>query len=252
MNNLRTLFASTRIKVVAGAMALLVVGVVLGAVITAAIPALAAGHASNTGATTTPSTTTVNQYCTLYEQTLASNLGVSVSKLESANVASLETVLAQLVKDGKITQAQADAAKAMITANGTNVCSHIDALKALAGAHRGMGPGGAGFSKFGPALKGVREAVQSAVAAKLGLSVTQMQTDLATTDIVTLAKSKGVDQATLNATITATVKTQLDSLVKAGTVTSAMETQGLAMLAQQLAAGHYGLFGLAEMGPMGH
>ena len=251
MNNLRTWMASTRVRIVAGALALLVVGGVMGAVISTVGAAHAAGDASNGANATTPTGPASNMaaYCQQYEATLASNLGVSTGKLESSNVAALETVLAQMVKDGKITQAQADQAKTMLTANGTNICSHIGGLMGKFGGHRGGGPGR--FGAFGPAIKTVRTAVQQAVATELNLTVTQLQSDLATTDIVALAKTKGVTQTALNTTITNTVKSQLDGLVKAGTVNSTMETQALTMLAQQLTAGHYGLFGLGPMGPMG-
>ena len=248
MNNLRTWLASTRVRIVAGALALLVVGGVMGAVISSVGAAHAAGNATNGANGTTAKNPAHNMaaYCQQYEAALASNLGVPTSKLESANVAALEAVIAQMVKDGKITQAQADQATAMVTANGTNICSHIDKMFGQFGKHRGHEHGG--FGAFGPAIKNIRAAVQQAVATELQMTVAQLHSDLATTDIVALAKTKGVTQTALNTTITNTVKSQLDTLVKAGTVPATMETQALSRLAQQLTNGHYGLFGLGHMG----
>ncbi len=64
-------------------------------------------------ATETPKATK-DVYCELYQQDLAKRLGVSVSALQKASLASAEDVLARLVKDGKITQDQANRIKARI------------------------------------------------------------------------------------------------------------------------------------------
>ncbi len=241
MTKIRTLFASTRVRVIAGALALLAVGGVFGAVLATALPAHASANATNGANTTTPGTPTTGVYCQLYEQTLATNLGVSANKLESANISSIDTVIDQMVKDGKLTQTQATQIKTKVAANGTNVCAHLPGLLHNL---KGHGRGGA----LGGALMTLRTAVQQAVATELNLTTTQLQSDLQTTDIVSLAKTKNITQAALNTTITNTVKAQLDGLVKAGTVTSATETRALSMLSAQLTAGHYGLFGLGKMG----
>lgn len=223
-----------------GAAGLLVLGGILGALAVTAIPALAAGRgdAANTtlvGDTTNPS---ASGYCALYEQTLAAKLGVSVSTLESDNIAAIDAVINQAVKDGKITQAQATQIEQNVAANGTNVCSHIGAF--LGKHHRG-----GRFGVFGAALSQVRADVQAAVAKKLGYAdAAHLHSALMGTDIVSLAKSKGVDQATLNATIKAAVQSDLNSLVSKGTITSAQETQALTMVTNLLNAGRYGVFGL--------
>lgn len=232
-------FRSTRVRIVAGALALLVGGGVLGAVLATAIPAAAAGHTANTTFSPSATTPTNGQYCTLYEQTLAQKLGVSVSTLESDNVAAIQAVIAQMVKDGKLTQTQADQITTQLTANGMNVCSHIGQFLGK-GRHGGSG---GGFGAFGPELKQIRTDVQTAVAKQLGYSnAAALDTALANTDIVSLAKTKNVSQTQLNSTITTTVKTDLDAAVKASTITSAQETQVLTMLQSQLTAGHYNLF----------
>jgi uncharacterized protein YidB (DUF937 family) len=238
--NIRNWFRSTRVRVVAGALALLIVGGVLGFVVSVAMPAFAAARNGNVAVATTP-TTTANAYCTLYEQTLAKELGVSVSTLESDNINAIKAVIDQAVKDGKITQAQATTIENKLTADGTNVCSHIGGI--LGGHKGGFGHAGAAFGALGQ----IRTAIQTAVATKLGYAnAAALQTALANTDIVSLAKTKGVSQATLNATISGAVKTQLDTLVKNGTITSQMETNLISMVTSALNAGQYGIFGLGK------
>jgi hypothetical protein len=230
-------FQSTRTRIVAGSLALLLGGGILGAVLATAIPAAAAGHSANTTLNPAATAPATGQYCTLYEQTLAQKLGVSVSTLESDNVAALKTVIAQMVKDGKLTQTQADTITQQIDANGTNICSHLGQF---------MGKGGkGGFGAFGAQLKQVRTDVQTAVAKQLGYSDAAALDSALTSnkgDIVALAKTKNVTQAQLNTTITNTVKGDLDKLVTAGTLTSAQETQALSLVQTQVNAGHYALF----------
>jgi hypothetical protein len=244
MEAVKRFFASTRTRIVAGSVGLLVLGGILGALAVTAIPALAAGHGdvANTtlsGDTTSPS---AGSYCTLYEQTLAAKLGVSVSTLESDNVAAIDAVINQAVKDGKLTQARATQIEAKVAANGTNVCSHIGAFM---GKHRG-----GKFGAFSAALRQVRTDVQAAVAKELGYAdAAHLQAALTGTDIVSLAKTKNVTQAALNATIKSAVQTDLNTLVSKGTITSAQETQALTMITNMLNAGRYGIFGLASGRP---
>jgi uncharacterized protein YidB (DUF937 family) len=245
MQTVKRFFASTRTRIVAGAVGLLVLGGILGALAVTAIPALAANHGDDaanttlTGNTTNPSAA---GYCALYEQTLASKLGVNVSTLESDNIAAIDAVINQAVKDGKLSQTRATQIEQKVAANGTNVCSHIGVF--LGKHHAGR------FGAFSAALHQVRTDVQTAVAKKLGYAdAAHLQSALAGTNIVSLAKSKGIDQATLNATIKSTVQADLNTLVSKGTITSAQETKALTMLTNLLNAGRYGLFGLGSGQP---
>ncbi len=246
MNRIKDFFGASRTRMTLGALGLLVVGAILGGVVATAIPALAASHnndATNNTLVANAGTTGsgVNGYCTLYEQTLANNLGVSVSKLESANVSAIDTVIDQLVKDGKLTSDKAASLKQMVAANGSNVCSHVAQFINMYHGRHGA------FGQYGAELKQIRQDVQAAVAAKLGYAnAAALRSALTSTDIVSLAKSKGVSQATLNATIRATVKSDLDKLVSNKTITSAQEAQALALVDQALSAGKYGLFGLGH------
>lgn len=50
----------------------------------------------------------MNPYCQQYQQDLAKRLGVSVSTLQKDQMAAADDVLARLVKEGKMTQSQAN------------------------------------------------------------------------------------------------------------------------------------------------
>ena len=63
--------------------------------------------ASTTTPTNSTQTKKVNPYCTLYQQSLATKLNVSVTTLTQDRKDALDAVIAQKVKDGKLKQAQA-------------------------------------------------------------------------------------------------------------------------------------------------
>src|SRR6266487_3414133 len=96
-----------------GGAALLLLAILFGAFF--AGPLLAMANGSQTAAGTPTAT---NPYCQEYLQDLAQRLNVSVSTLQQDKLASTEDVLNQLVKDGKLTQSQADAIKQRLTPNG--------------------------------------------------------------------------------------------------------------------------------------
>src|SRR5438093_1927241 len=88
-----------------GGVTLLLLAILIGAFF--AGPLFALANVSQTTAGTPTSTT--NPYCEQYLQDLAHRLNVSVSTLQQDKLAAMEDVLNQLVKDGKLTQSQADA-----------------------------------------------------------------------------------------------------------------------------------------------
>lgn len=63
--------------------------------------------AQNTQSTANTPKATSNPYCTLYDQTLAKSLNLSTATLQQDRQNAIDGVLAQMVKDGKLTQAQA-------------------------------------------------------------------------------------------------------------------------------------------------
>src|SRR5256884_6251800 len=94
---------------IGGGSALLLLYILFGTFFAGPLFASARGSQTTTTAASTPAAT--NPYCQQYLQDLAKRLGVSVSTLQQDKLASAEDVLAQLVKDGKLTQTQADAIK---------------------------------------------------------------------------------------------------------------------------------------------
>src|SRR5215472_5311259 len=74
---------------VAGA-TLFLAGILAGVIISGGIPAFASNRTGGTANVSQSHSATATGYCQLYEQTLVSKLGVSESKLESANSAALQ------------------------------------------------------------------------------------------------------------------------------------------------------------------
>jgi hypothetical protein len=244
MRTIRALLDAPRVRLVAGIVGLLAIGAVLGAVISTAVPALAANQGA--GTRTAVTSTGPQKYCQVYERTLETQLKVSQQQLESANQAALDAALQQAVADGKLTQAQATQIEQGLAKHDANVCAHLAGLAA----HHPGAPGAHGPAPAqGRFLDQARAAVVQAVATELHLTPATLKADLAGgQNIVALAAQHGVTQAQLNTTILASARTQLDSLVTAGTITSAQESKVLAALGTQLAAGNYGLVGLGPMG----
>jgi polyhydroxyalkanoate synthesis regulator phasin len=94
-----------KILLIGGSAVLLITAIAFGAFF--ARPLLASAN-SNSSTSSTTSTAT-NPYCEQYLQDLANRLHVSVTTLQQDKQAARDDVLNQMVKDGKITQAQATA-----------------------------------------------------------------------------------------------------------------------------------------------
>jgi polyhydroxyalkanoate synthesis regulator phasin len=92
-----------RLWVIIGGSSLLLLCMLFGAFFAGPLMA----SAQSTQNTATPTTSTSNPYCTLYDQNLAKSLNVSTTTLNQDRQNAANSVLAQMVKDGKLTQAQA-------------------------------------------------------------------------------------------------------------------------------------------------
>src|SRR5260370_13704900 len=128
--------------------AVLLLGITVGLVFGGPLIASAYSNATGTSATATPTTpptpgtaTTTNPYCEQYLKDLANRLHVSVATLQQAQLAAHEDVLAQLVRDGKLTQKQADAIK-----------QHLTSRQECAGMGMHMGMGKSFLQKYMPHL----------------------------------------------------------------------------------------------------
>src|SRR5205823_5651065 len=88
-------------------------------------PLFASASSHQQAASTAPTATTSNPYCQQFEQDLANRLNVSVSTLQQDRQAAYQDVLAQMVKDGKITQAQANTILQHIQQKSTQDCGRF-------------------------------------------------------------------------------------------------------------------------------
>src|SRR6516164_1945186 len=98
-----------KILMIGGGSTLLLLCIAFGAFFAGPLLASARSGQTTTPAASTPTGT--NPYCQQYLQDLANRLHVSVSALQQDKLSAAEDVLAQLVKDGKLTQNQVNQIK---------------------------------------------------------------------------------------------------------------------------------------------
>jgi hypothetical protein len=149
----------------------------------------------------------------------AQRLNVSPEALRSALGAAEAAQLDQAVKDGKLTQAQADAIKARRQQSG----------RVLGGPGADGDHGGPGFGH------GARGGLLDAAATALGLKPADLLTRLrAGTSVADVAKQQGKTVADVKAAVTDAVTKQLDADVQAGRITAAERTAELDELSSHL------------------
>jgi hypothetical protein len=163
---------------------------------------------------------------------VAHRLGVSPAKLQSAVNGALADRLDQLVKQGKLTRAQADAILKHAKANGGGFPfggwapfprhGHFEGPGKFGFRHHGFGPG------FGPGPMG---GPLAAAAAYLGISNAELIKDLHSgKTLAAIAKAKGKSVSGLESALVAPVQKRLDAAAKAGHLTQAQEQHVLAMV----------------------
>jgi predicted transcriptional regulator len=146
----------------------------------------------------------------------AKRLNVTPDQLRDALSQAQDAQLDQAVKDGKLTQKQADAIKADRKAGG-----HVLGGPGIGGPGFGHGRGGPGFGHgaFGKIL-GLRGEVMPDLAKALGISDEQLRTQLrAGKSIADIAKAQGKSLDDVRASLKADAKTALDKAVKDGDLT---------------------------------
>ncbi len=194
--------------------AVLLLGITVGLVFGGPLIASAYSNATGTSATATPTTpttpatlatpTTTNPYCEQYLKDLANRLHVSVATLQQAQLAAHEDVLAQLVRDGKLTQKQADAIKQRLV-------SHQECA--------GMGMGKLFLQKYMPDLT-------NQVAQGLHLSADQLQAQLqAGKSLNDIAAAQHVSSSQLQTIETNALQSTLNKAVAAGDLTQQQANQ---------------------------
>ena len=157
---------------------------------------------------------TASAVCTDFVTHFAADLGTSQSKVDSAFQQAVGQTLADEVKNGTITQAQADAVKAKLT--GRQPCS-------LAGNLGGTKPAAAQYT----------QQLLAAAASALGISPQTLRSDLAsgeTLSQIAAAQNPPVSETQFRAKLIANLKPLLDQAVTGGKLTSAQEQQILSKL----------------------
>ena len=160
---------------------------------------------------------------------VAHRLGVSPAKLQSAVNGALADRLDQLVKQGKLTRAQANAILKQAREHGGAFPFDDFGHRHFGGPghfgfHHGFGPG----PFFGPGPMG---GPLAGVAKYLGVSTDQLMKDLRSgKTLAAIAKAQGKSVGGLESAMVAPIKSHLDSAVKNGHMTKAQEQQALRMI----------------------
>ena len=166
-----------------------------------------------------PNGSSSKNYAQVFLDKLAGILHLTPAQTQDAlKQAQLQTV-DQMLKDGRITQQQADALKARINAG------------------QGLGPiGGFGFKPggFGPQralMQDLQTAELNAVASALNMSTADLKSALRSGKTLTdLESQQGVSDGAVKTAVKNAAKGVLDKAVKAGTITQAQEDSILARI----------------------
>jgi uncharacterized protein YidB (DUF937 family) len=221
------------IMAVAGSI-LFLAGILAGVIISGGIPAFASKNTSSTVNVSQSHSSSATGYCQLYEQTLASKLGVSESKLESANSAALQAVITQMAKDGKLTSQQASMLAQMVQEYSSQPCSHINQILKL-------GKGG-NAGALNQVLAGARQSVESAVATSLGISADTLKSDLAAGQTIPqIAQAHGISLSTVNNAYLTSIHGLLSQAVSKGYLTQDQSNSLYSRVTAAVNAGHYPL-----------
>lgn len=157
---------------------------------------------------------------------VAQRLGISQTKLQSAINGAVKDRLNQLVKDGKLTQAQANAIEKRIEQTGGAGLPGPFGGPFGFGDHDHFGDPRPGFGFGGPVMGSFDTA-----ASYLGVSEQSLLADLRSgKTLASIAKAKGKSVSGLEAAMLAPAKSKLDSAVKDGHLTKAQESRFLQML----------------------
>jgi polyhydroxyalkanoate synthesis regulator phasin len=191
-----------KLVIIGGGSALLVLSLIVGAFF--AGPLLASAHGGLTAAPSASTTPTRKQYCEQFQQNLAKRLNTTVDVLQQARQGAAEDVLNQMVKDGKITQDQANKIK-----------QHLAAHKQCSGffLHHGHPAVKKFLYKYGADIL-------TQLAQGLHLTPDALKTQLQSgKSLDEIAKAQGVSSTQLQTIATNALNAALDKAVKAGDIT---------------------------------
>lgn len=200
--------------------ALLLLCVLFGAFF--AGPLLASARSVITTATAASTPTTPNPYCQQYLQDLANRLGVSVNTLQQDKLAAVEDVLAQMVKDGKLTQNQANQIKL-----------RLQSRQACTGKGRGLWGRGVTMQSLKQYLPNVVSQVAQGLHMTSTQLVSQLQSGKSLSDIAT---AQGVSSAQLQTIVTNAIQSAVNKAVSDGNLTQQQATNIMQRLQKNPAA----------------
>src|SRR5690242_20273878 len=196
---------------IGGGSALLLLAILFGVFF--AGPLLASASSKSGQATATSATT--NPYCEQYLQDLANRLNVSVSTLQNDKLSAAEDVLAQLVKDGKLTQKEADAIKQRLESR--QPCT-----------------GKGGLFERAVVMNALRQQlpdIANQVAQGLNLSVTQLKADLQSGQSLNqIAAAQHISSDQLHTIVTNAIQNALNKAVNTGDITQTQENTFMQLL----------------------
>lgn len=196
-----------KLILIGGGILLLLGVMVVGAI--SAVPKFASAQ-SNTIIATPTSTPTPNPYCEQYLRDLANRLHVSVSTLQQDKLAAMKDVLAQMVKDGRLTQKQASA-----------IQQHLQTHQACAG----MGMNRMETRLVMHALQGYMSQITAQVAQGLHLTSSQLQAQLKSgKSLSDVATAQHVSSSQLHTIVMNAVQSALNKAVSNGDVTKQQAT----------------------------
>jgi hypothetical protein len=155
-------------------------------------------------------------YCNTFTGHVAANLGKTPAQVQKAISDAIGQTLNDAVKNGDLTQQQADAIKSKVGSGGGQACA---VAPGVIGRRGGIGIGG-GFPR---AALGLNE-----VAKALGISDSELQSDLRSGKTVKdLAAAKGMDEAAFRSKLASVTKADLDPQVASGKITQKQEDAAL-------------------------
>jgi hypothetical protein len=212
----------------------LVAAALLGGTLISAVAA-APGEAGASGTTASTESDAASEYCTLWRETFASELGVSVDDLNPAAKAASIAVVDQLLADDKITEGVAERMKNAIEAFEGDGCRLLGGWMHRLGGHA--------FRVE------ARHDLLNAAAGALGIEPSALIEALRSGDSLTeIAESEGVSYADVSAAIVAAATEDLSAAVESGRITQDRADEMIAHLSDALESGDWPP---AFDGPMG-
>ena len=199
-----------KLLLIGGGSALLLLAIIFSAFFISPLLASARSSQTHANAASTPAaaTPTPNQYCQQYFQDLAKRLGVPVSTLQRDMLAAADDTLAQLVKDGQLTQKQANSIKQFLQSHQT--CTGISPVE------RGI---------ILQSLKPYLNTVANQVALGLRMTPSQLKAQLqAGKHLSQLAAAQGVSSSQLQTTEVNAVQSAVNQAVHNGDLTQQQAT----------------------------